>query len=125
MGEVAGHGWNFREVGYYCKATRGERLVHAHEVEGVERGICTAEAVVTRPDPRTTSAPFSKEEITLIKTAILKPGTMVDCPRCGTLLKIDAYSATDVPGTKALWVFCETCKRNLIVRDVSTEPESS
>lgn len=125
LGRDGRHGRNFREVVYYCKSRRGERLVHAHDVEGVERGICTAEAVVTRPDPRTTSAPFSKEEITLIKTAILKPGTMVDCPRCGTLLKIDAYLATDVPGTKALWVFCETCKRNLIVRDVSTEPESS
>lgn len=76
-------------------------------------------------DRRTTSAPFSKEEITLIKRAILTSGTMVDCPRCGTLLKIDAYLATDMPGTKVQWVFCETCKRNLIVRDVSTEPESS
>ncbi len=125
MGEVAGRGRNFREVVYYCKSRRGERLVHAHDVEGVERGICTAGVVVTRPDPRSTSAPFSREEITLIKRAILTPGTMVDCPRCGVLLKIDAYSATDVPGTKALWVFCETCKRNLIVRDVSTESESS
>ncbi len=102
-----------------------KRRAHAHDAQGVERGICTTEAVVTRQDQRTTSAPFSKEEITLIKRAILTPGTMVDCPRCGTLLKIDAYLATDMPGTKVLWVFCETCKRNLIVRDVSTEPESS
>ena len=102
-----------------------KRLVHAHDAQGVERGICTTGAVVTRQDPRTTSAPFSREEITQIKRAILTPGTMVDCPRCGTLLKIDAYLAADMPGTKALWVFCETCKRNLIVRDVSTEPESS
>ncbi len=102
-----------------------KRLAHAHDAEGVERGICTTEAVVTGRDQRTTSAPFSKEEITLIKRAILTPGAMVDCPRCGILLKIDAYLAADVPGTKALWVFCETCKRNLIVRDVSTEPESS
>ena len=102
-----------------------KRLVHTHDAQGVERGICTTEAVVTGQDPRTTSAPFSKEEITLIKSAILTPGTMVDCPRCGTLLKIDAYLAADMPGAKALWVFCETCKRNLIVRDVSTEPESS
>ncbi len=80
---------------------------------------------MTRQDPRTTSAPFSKEEITLIKKAILSSGATVDCPRCGTLLKVDAYMATDMPGKKVLWVFCETCKRNLIVRDVSTEPESS
>lgn len=104
---------------------QAKRLVHAHDDQGVERGIFIIEAVVTRQDQRTTSAPFSREEITLIKTAILTPGTMVDCPRCGTLLKIDAYLAADMPGAKALWVFCETCKRNLIVRDVSTEPESS
>ncbi len=55
----------------------------------------------------------------------MTPGTMVDCSRCGALLKIDAYLATDVPGTKALWVFCETCKRNLMVSEVSAEPEGS
>lgn len=119
-----GTGETSREMVYYCEATRSERLVHADDAQEGERAICTTEAVVTRQDPRTTSAPFSKEEITLIKSAILTPGTMVDCPRCGTLLKVDAYSATDVPGAKALWVFCETCKRNLIVRDVSTESES-
>ncbi len=54
------------------------------------------------------SEPFSKEKITPIKRAILTPCTMVDCSLCGALLKIDACLATDVPGTKALWVFCET-----------------
>ncbi len=122
---MAGRGRNFREVVYHCKSTHSKRLDQVHDVEGVERGICTAEAVVTGQDPRTTSAPFSKEEIRLIKKAILTPGTMVDCPRCGILLKIDAYSATDLPGAKDLWVFCETCQRNLIVRDVSPEPKNS
>ncbi len=85
----------------------------------------TAGDVVTGPDPRSTSAPFSKEEIAKIKQAILTPGSLVECPRCGTLLKTDPYLATEVDKPKVLWVFCETCKRNLIVRDLPTDRKGS
>ncbi len=87
--------------------------------------IRTAEDIVTGPDSRSTTAPFSKEEIALIKQAILTPGAMVECPRCGTLLKTDAHLATEEHNAKVLWVFCETCKRNLIVRDLPTDREGS
>ncbi len=80
---------------------------------------------MTGPDSRSTSAPFSKDEIALIKQAILTPGAMVECPRCGTLLKTDAYPAAEAHKPKVLWVFCETCKRNLIVRDVPTDHDGS
>ncbi len=83
--------------------------------------IRTVGDVVNEPDSRPTSAPFSKEEIALIKQAILTPGAMVECPRCGTLLKTDPYLATEADKRKVLWVFCETCKRNLIVRDLPTD----
>ena len=73
---------------------------------------------MTGQDQRDTSAPFSKEEIALIKQAILTPGAMVECPRCATLLKTDTHPATEEHKPKVLWVFCETCKRNLIVRDL-------
>ena len=87
--------------------------------------IRTAEDVVTGPDSRSTSAPFSKDEIALIKQAILTPGAMVECPRCGTLLKTDAYLAAEAQKSKVLWVFCETCKRNLIVRDLPIDRDGS
>ena len=80
---------------------------------------------MTEQDPRSTSAPFSKEEIALIKQTILTPGAMVECPRCETLLKTDPYLATEADEPKALWVFCETCKRNLIVRDLPTDRDGS
>ena len=83
--------------------------------------VCAAEDVVTGPDARSTSAPFSKEEIATIKQAILTPGVMVECPRCGTSLKTDTHEATEAHKSKVLWLFCETCKRNLIVRDLPTE----
>ncbi len=89
------------------------------------RELRTAEAVVTGPDSRSTSAPFSKEEIALIKEAVLTPGAMVECPRCGTLLKTDTHPATEAHTPSVLWVFCETCKRNLIVRDIPTDRDSS
>jgi hypothetical protein len=106
-----------------------ERLAGALAVERVGRPLpCemrTAEAFLTPPDQRDTSAPFSKEEIALIKQAILTPGAMVECPRCGTLLKIDTHPAMEEHKLKVLWVFCETCKRNLIVRDVPTDSAGS
>ncbi len=80
---------------------------------------------MTEPDPRPTSAPFSKEEIAQIKQAILTPGALVECPRCATLLKTDPYLATEKHKPKVLWVFCETCKRNLIVRDLPTDRDGS
>ncbi len=80
---------------------------------------------MTGPDSRSTSAPFSKEEIADNKKAILTPGGLVDCPRCGTLLKTDAYLASEAHKPKVLWVFCETCKRTLIVRDIPTDRDSS
>ncbi len=87
--------------------------------------IRTAGDVVTGPNSRSTSAPFSKEEIALIKQAILTPDALVECPRCGTLLKTDPYLATEAHKPKVLWVFCETCKRNLIVRDLPTDRDGS
>ncbi len=80
---------------------------------------------MTGPDSRSTSAPFSKEEIALIKQAILTPGAMVECPRCGTLLKTDAHLATEAHKPKVLWVFCETCRRILTVRDLPTDRDGS
>ena len=80
---------------------------------------------MTGPDSRSTSAPFSKAEIADIKQAILTPGALVECPRCRTLLKTEAHLATEAPKPNALWVFCETCKRNLIVRDIPTDRDSS
>ncbi len=97
-----------------------------NDVCGARAGeIRTAEEVVTGPDSRSTSAPFSKEEIAQIKQAILTPGALVECPRCGTLLKTDPYLATEAHKPKVLWVFCETCKRNLIVRDLPTDRDGS
>ncbi len=97
-----------------------------NDVCGARAGeIRTAEDVVTGPDSRSTTAPFSKEEIELIKQAILTPGALVECPRCGTLLKTDPYLATETDKPKVLWVFCESCKRNLIVRDLPTDRDGS
>ncbi len=80
---------------------------------------------MTGPDSRPTSAPFSKEEIALIKEEMSTSGATVECPRCGTLLKTEPYLTTEADKPKALWMFCETCKRNLIVRELPTDRGSS
>ncbi len=118
-------GWAHRCGTLFVVCASGKAR-ECNDVYGTRAGeIRTAEDVVTGPDSRSTTAPFSKEEIELIKQAILTPGALVECPRCGTLLKTDPYVATEKHKTKVLWVFCETWKRNLIVRDLPTDRDGS
>ena len=44
---------------------------------------------------RGTNAPFSREEIAVIRKAIAAPGATVDCPRCGTLLAPEGPAVTE------------------------------
>jgi len=114
--------WNLIEVCAGGKARECDDVGAKMAAGGVRAcEIRTAENVVTGPDSRPTSAPFSKEEIALIREEILTSGAMVECPRCGTLLKTEPYLATEADKPKVLWVFCETCKRNLIVRELLTD----
>ena len=87
--------------------------------------IRTAEEIVTRREDPTTNAPFSKEEIALIRQAIVTPGATVECPRCGTLLTPEGPIAVDAAEGDVLWLCCATCKRNLIVRDLPDEHRAS
>ena len=66
-------------------------------------------------------ASFSKDEIALIKQTILTPGAMVECPRCGTLLRSDSCLATEAHMPKVLWVSCEACKCGLLIHDLPTD----
>ena len=43
------------------------------------------ERAVTERAKRDTQPPFSKEEVALIRNAVLTPGAAVECPRCGSL----------------------------------------
>ncbi len=71
---------------------------------------------------RGTNAPFSREEISVIRKAIATPGATVDCPRCGTLLVPEGPAVTEAK-TTVLWLYCASCNRNLIVHDWPGEPD--
>ncbi len=69
------------------------------------------------PDRHDTGAPFSKEEVALIRKAVVTPGARVECPRCGALLTPEAV-AGEGTGAAGWWLHCDTCRRNLVVRNL-------
>ena len=79
---------------------------------------------MTREDKRATMAPFSKEEIAVIRKAIVTPGATLDCPRCGTLLTPERSTATEGKPV-IVWLYCASCQRNLIVRDLPEDLDDS
>jgi DNA-directed RNA polymerase subunit RPC12/RpoP len=76
---------------------------------------------VTERDDHDTSAPFSKEEVAIIREAVLTPGASVECPRCGSALTLKERVVGETT-VALLWVHCTTCRRNLIVRDLPERP---
>jgi DNA-directed RNA polymerase subunit RPC12/RpoP len=76
---------------------------------------------VTERDDHDTSVPFSKEEVAIIRKAVLTPGASVECPRCGSALTLEER-VVDETTVAVLWVHCATCRRNLIVRDLPQRP---
>jgi hypothetical protein len=76
---------------------------------------------VTERDDHDTSAPFSKEEVAIIRKVILTPGASVECPRCGSALTLEDRVVGEAT-VAVLWVHCTTCRRNLIVRDLPERP---
>ena len=79
---------------------------------------------MTRENKRTTMAPFSREEIAVIRKAIATPGVTVDCPRCGALLTPESSDAIELKPA-IVWLYCAPCNRNLIVRDLPEGPGDS
>ena len=77
---------------------------------------------MTERDDRDTSAPFSKEEVAIIRKAVLTPGASVECPRCGSALTLDEERVVGEATVAVLWVQCATCRRSLIVRDLPERP---
>ena len=71
-----------------------------------------------------TNAPFSKDEIAVIRKAMATPGATVDCPRCGTLLASEGPAVAQAKSA-VVWLYCTSCKRNLIVRDWPDKPDRS
>ncbi len=80
------------------------------------------ERAVTERANHDTQPPFSKEEVALIRKAVLTPGAAVECPRCGSLLTIERPVASDGTGAVLWSVHCATCRRNLIVRHLTEAP---
>jgi len=72
---------------------------------------------VKQDDARNTTPPFSKEEVAGIREAVIKVGTSVDCPRCGSPLTFEAVTG-ETPGS-SWWINCTECRRNLVVRDLT------
>ena len=66
-------------------------------------------------DAKNTTPPFSKEEVARIREAVIKVGTSVDCPRCGSPLTFEAVKG-EAHGS-SWWIHCTECRRNLVVRD--------
>ncbi len=69
-----------------------------------------------------TQPPFSKEEVALIRKAVLTPGAAVECPRCGSLLSSEGPAAGEGTGAVVWSLHCATCRRNLIVRNLTEPP---
>ena len=77
---------------------------------------------MTEPDRRDTHPPFSKEEVALIRKAVMVPGAAVECPRCGSPLTIETVPGAVQDG--GWWIQCASCRRNLVVRDLPERPAS-
>ncbi len=71
-----------------------------------------------------TNAPFSKEEVAIIRKAVLTPGASVECPRCGSALTLEE-PVVGKTAEAVLWVHCATCRRNLTVRDLPQAPPNA
>ncbi len=71
--------------------------------------------IVSEGDERNTAPPFSKEEVARIREAVFKAGAVVDCPRCGSALTIEAVKG-EAHGS-SWWIHCTECRHNLVVRD--------
>ena len=83
-----------------------------------DRSCCCPSGVdmVSDRQAKNTAPPFSKEEVTSIREAVLKTGATVDCPRCDSPLTIE--TATNEAHISSWWIHCTECRRNLVVRDV-------
>ena len=53
--------------------------------------IVTGEAL-TEAGGHTTSPPFSKGEVALIREAVMSPAALLECPRCGSRLAIETVA---------------------------------
>ncbi len=67
-----------------------------------------------------TSPPFSKEEVALIREAVMSPGARVECPRCGSPLTIETVAGeVQAAGRR---IHCEECRRTLVVHSLPEKP---
>jgi len=73
--------------------------------------------MVNEGNARNTTPPFSKEEVARIREAVIKVGTCVDCPRCGSPLTFEAE--TGKAHGSGWWISCTECRRSLVVRDLT------
>jgi transposase-like protein len=73
--------------------------------------------MVNEGGAKDTTPPFSKEEVARIREAVIKVGTSVDCPRCGSPLTFEAVTG-EAPGS-SWWINCTECRRNLVVLDLT------
>ncbi len=69
-----------------------------------------------------TQPPFSKEEVALIRKAVVTPGAAVECPRCGSPLTAEGPVAGEGTGAAVCQLHCATCRRNLILRNLTEPP---
>ena len=77
---------------------------------------------MTELDRRDTHPPFSKEEVALIRKAVMTPGAPMECPRCSSPLTIEIV-AREAQGDGWL-IHCADCRHNLVVRDLPERPAS-
>jgi ribosomal protein S27E len=77
---------------------------------------------LNEPDRHNTGPPFSKEDVALIREAVMNPGARVACPGCGSPLTIETVAGE---GQGAGWrIHCEKCRRNLVVHSLPERPAS-
>ncbi len=76
---------------------------------------------MTEQDKNNTNPPFSKEDVALIREAVTA-GRQVECPQCGSPLTAERPVAGEGTGEAVWWIHCTTCRRNLILHDLTEPP---
>ncbi|HEX9729442.1 MAG TPA: hypothetical protein VGA37_13125 [Gemmatimonadales bacterium] len=71
-----------------------------------------------RPSKRTTYAPFSRDEIGVLRTSLRAMETVPPCPRCGSALVTGAPVAGG-GSMEFVWRFaCDSCERKVMMQDL-------
>ena len=79
--------------------------------------VAAVRSVAAQAAQRPTPVHFSPDEAQRIREMIVTPGSQLECPRCGTLLRTGEPVAGG--SVAAIWeLHCESCHRSMIVRDL-------